>query len=1637
MKAKFLFLVLMLLSMSFLTACNDMAGEKTNQSSEIESYRIRFFVDDELYHTVKFEIGEKIELPEEPEKDGYTFAGWVSKDGDEIDFSNINKNMSVYAKFVDSDGETMETPLDHEHVFDEYKGNNQCHWLVCSICNATTAKEEHVGGVATEIELAKCYKCGMSYGDYASSETHTHKYSGEYYSDEYGHWRYCSCGEKSFRENHFGGVATETERAKCRTCGAYYGDYKNHYHNLVEEFESLGNCDIDGYNLTVYCTTCDYRDVCHNTGHYYEQISDEIASYGCGTIYIYYDVCKICGICNGVSIEGNCNFETISDYEEHNDDRSVHYIEYGCSNCSNKISEVDTTYKKDEKCLVVNTYSYVVYGKETKSYEAMSYCSNHINSYQVENYDGNEYDTYDVIAKCKDCGFVETHYDVTCHFYADRYSKFDLSCLTVEIIEYGCVACRDGYGLWYGTLNGDFKQYFENGDDLTWSCENGCCQLQICKTGETILNNCEKIIHKSLAIYSNGNEIAKYYFDEHETNHKHIYNPIFYGNGCESGHDLKITCENCDYYEEITGIWGHWHSSTRETYEEFCGKLTLITDGCVSCGYDQRSWVDEQISWNNYEYSDTYKLYRCDNGCCSRAEYYEYIYDENCNRTIVRTTVYSHDGVEVFRYTSYEYDQYHEYEMTYEMIGESCDEGYYKVYTCIRCGESYNEYSSGHLIEYYNSEVYKDSYCGSIFNYSICKICNYLSYYNYYDMCKWIYNEGATPYYKCETCGAIKWQSSYREDIDLCHYKITTHIYIEYNNEVVQDVTYYDIYDDHNFVYSVNMFGQECKDGLDVTKTCADCSDVNEYFTYWDHYIVDEYVEVGGCGTKVILHNCIGCNELINFDYYGYTYCFNYYGEVDGKTIYKCDVCGLEKVSYDEIVYEDECITELSVHTSFVVNGETILYLNTRFVREHHETEPRVENFTGNCSDEHLVIEKCKNCDYERSYYSYYHYNVMDYITLPGLCGTVVYHRNGCFFCQEYPLTEYTDDYMNWDLVDTELNVLEHYECYNGCCEKVIRHRYEYNDYCYYYRISTITYLANGEVILSYEMKETLYNHNLKTTYVMHGTTCYDGYDYKSVCTKCGEEFVGTDYGHRLVTTKTRVECYGSCGLDVVDYDCEVCGLDLYWELENVNCDIELISSGNGITTERCNRCNSLFEKEVVYEGKIENCVNLYNTYLTISMSNYVIYNGVLASSDVRHTEGYDYYDYTGNCEDGFHYSLICVDCGYVFDTNLYSSSHHAFNNDVDFNLNCGTFHHNHRYCNACGMTLYRYTDEYISWNNVEYTDFVYESYVCQNGCCQRTIEFELAYEDACKSEYNVTYTYLSNDEIIFQYTNLNTYDHHQYDYEVLNENSNCNEPYILKYTCKNCGISHDSHTIGHYYDLKVYEINKNGCCGLKIVASACVVCDNIETYYFEYNNCNSGIILMEENYLVYECNACGLLTTVTRTYLDNDRICDDEYIETTEFILNGEVLCELKEHGKENFHNCERFFTAFGQTCEEGIEVLYQCKDCDYSSYTTYYSHVWDYNDIYYEHEGYCGSSWVINECAYCHERFEGYSEQCNWNFEGYVDACSKYTCTSCGAIKMAYLEGFYDEYNVYKERLYVYVYYNDELIVDTIIYY
>ena len=47
----------------------------------------------------------------------------------------------------------------------ELKWDETHHWNVCSVCGTATEHEEHHGGTATETEKAKCEVCGQPYGE--------------------------------------------------------------------------------------------------------------------------------------------------------------------------------------------------------------------------------------------------------------------------------------------------------------------------------------------------------------------------------------------------------------------------------------------------------------------------------------------------------------------------------------------------------------------------------------------------------------------------------------------------------------------------------------------------------------------------------------------------------------------------------------------------------------------------------------------------------------------------------------------------------------------------------------------------------------------------------------------------------------------------------------------------------------------------------------------------------------------------------------------------------------------------------------------------------------------------------------------------------------------------------------------------------------------------------------------------------------------------------------------------------------------------------------------------------------------------------------------------------------------------------
>ena len=119
-----------------------------------------------------------------------------------------------------------------DHSYDVIKNDAEYHWKEC-VCGEVDeqTKALHYGGENSCEEKAVCGLCGLEYGDYAE---HCYEYIN---NDEKHHWYECECGEidETTKAQHYGGVATETQKAKCKVCGQEYGEFAEHQHNYIQE----------------------------------------------------------------------------------------------------------------------------------------------------------------------------------------------------------------------------------------------------------------------------------------------------------------------------------------------------------------------------------------------------------------------------------------------------------------------------------------------------------------------------------------------------------------------------------------------------------------------------------------------------------------------------------------------------------------------------------------------------------------------------------------------------------------------------------------------------------------------------------------------------------------------------------------------------------------------------------------------------------------------------------------------------------------------------------------------------------------------------------------------------------------------------------------------------------------------------------------------------------------------------------------------------------------------------------------------------------------------------------------------------------------------------------------------------------
>ena len=488
----------------------------------------------------------------------------------------------------------------------------------------------------------------------------------------------------------------------------------------------------------------------------------------------------------------------------------------------------------------------------------------------------------------------------------------------------------------------------------------------------------------------------------------------------------------------------------------------------------------------------------------------------------------------------------HAYVYEYILQGETCDEGVKVVQTCENCGY-YNEYERRgcYNTEWVRIELSEHSACGGYVEGDLCSCCGRMYIYNSQYNCN--FAEVSTEEIKdendnvlgqrsvsvCENCGLTFIRENYKSEAGVCAY-YTYETYYIYNGEecLVKQVYLSDIRA-HKFVYSYDMEGETCYDGVTVTTTCENCDYYNES-RYTSHYTLpffalsnsgygcdEHYVSVYGCPCGEEYHIYF---EKDNFDYYD-----------EEKGVYGCYNCDIT-VSYDQQESMDGCFKTI-VTSLAVYNAAVELYSCSReeTLEWHSFTSVQVSGADGNVE----VITVCENCGEQKAYEMLTAYmgeeGYYDYYFTPNESG---YYTIKGFATDDTYVTLYVQK-------DGKLGQLENGYGYNN---NQFMLSYVLNaGETYVYRIRFYDNRTDGTIpFMLYREDHMDCNYNngrVPFSQLMDGaTSCEEGYIRGSVCVICGGLYDFTvGYEHWVKYNEIRLENYGACYGYIENYSC-VCG---------------------------------------------------------------------------------------------------------------------------------------------------------------------------------------------------------------------------------------------------------------------------------------------------------------------------------------------------------------------------------------------------------------------------------------------------------------------------------------------------------------
>lgn len=1394
------------------------------------------------------------------------------------------------------------------------------------------------------------------------SDKHTHAWGTEWVTDSYGHWHECICGETKDGEEHRYGGETVTVAPTCAlsgkatvTCGCGATAEKILPATGRHVYEN-GVCTGCGKQENV-CNHEDLHEVRVGLGNHGEH----------GESYLIYRSCE-CGNVKLLDMERStylCHMEQISGEERTTESGGRLYVyESKCSICNIRIAG-RTAVEQTDKCHSVLNADFTVTIPDA---EPLTLRATETQTYHMK--------MKTVRVKLADYGACGGTLERQCCAECGEFEDFYLPDM----------ACR------FGDSELDSTYVDETGRThiVTRQVCRDCGLTALEDEGERIISGCETIRFYRVTLRIGKTVIAEMVAEHPDSDHEWEKTAKLLGESCEDGVLNEESCKKCGNYSTYIS---HDHNSQQKTIPGtdigLCGG-SIVEDRCQRCNtVTNVTFNDYPCIWTfDEEDAEGYDVYHCQ--ICKTVKkvfYLESEKDANCRYTVTESTVYLRDNSEVYRYGRSYQRADHDYEETYELLGDTCEDGYLIHRTCKTCG-----YASDPSFRFDHdaAEVINNvtTACGK-FTVSVttCKVCKtVLGYYS--DIpCKgenrietradrvidgvshWIH------IVSCSNCGLKEqhetWSAPGEEQCTVIEYMRTTW----FNGEsVISEITQTSVHEDHHYVYTVEFDDPKlgCEGGYLLSWECSVCLDGGE--TYREpgsgHFGKLEEIDLlgkGACGGSVKVIRCAACGETLMMvddfdacDLKETTKTETVDGVEHTYVISACEKCGLRVETDSWTAVVSVCLSNAYSKITVTLKGETLAeFTVTEEIDTHSwgDTEYVFQDEVRKCAGGYEVIRHCENCTetkvVDRGYSHRFRRKDIKgtdhgacegsgFCNICEICGTVDHCNYSADACKlgEQTTVETTDENGWKHTVITSV-------C-ETCGMTIIRDCwYQPDNDCEGHQKERVTYrfpdgVEYSTIIVDYYTND----HDFVYTYVYNDAAkgCAGGYTQTGKCSRCGETTQTTqEWGHNMLGFTFDLAEHGGCaGGAVKGQRCIVCNqVVTVWSLSgNVKCTFPSDVTTKQTTDEAgnvhsiwdatCTVCGLRFVTETwTVEG--ENCVFTSYERVQVIRDGTAVFDETVSRSNPRHQYGkgtVTFDDPERGCEGGFTITRICAKCGGK--DELHDKGHQEQTKDTELK--------NYGLCGgSIQITSCTICKQVLSWSKDDNAcKWVYDSrysdvsagvsaYSCDVCGTVRKTWQRVEKDEHCYTVRTDVVEYLRDDKPIYSYeTPAGARAEHTYLYTLKLDGLTCDDGYTATGVCRDCGDVHTETGKNHKKYL-VYYYEGTDCAGAWQ-----------HTLGVERCACGDQHNLIRENLDAddnggYSCATCGLTAKcVTGTKTEN--------------CIRTETVLILVTKGEEELFRYEggisyanHHFGAPEVTFRDGLTDLHStCVVCGAERYTT-----------------------------------------------------------------------------------------------------